>query len=357
MEDTFLRNANFRNATFLQGAIFPNATFLQDASFDIATFSQNADFSQATFSQHANFSQATFSQHANFSGATFLQNADFRYAKFSRNASFYGTTFLRNADFSGTTLFSQNVYFDDAQLPDTLRFESVNMGNEVSAIYLSVASVDSLRKRTAESTRKCVIFLWHTDVSKLVLNHDKFALGYDEDVNWEDRISTYQQTIKSCRDRGLEASAQGFDIDMQKMKLEYSWGFLAPAIIWFQEYWWNFGYDRSRILQNTFYAFVASFLLFLLGFQRFMNAYFPSDQLGLTASKARVLCYYRSPREHWPNRFKIVLFYTALVFFSWKMDHSKVNYRQYPWTSLAVYLVFTIGLIHLAYLAAFVIAR
>ena len=164
---------------------------------------------------------------------------------------------------------------------------------------------------------------------------------------------------------GMEESAKGFDIDLKTMKIEYNWTYLAPVFIGFQKYWWNFSYDRNLILGNTFYAFIISFIIFVIGFKQFASAYFPSDQLGLKVDTALSPTLNRTWKptvkqtviEQVSDRFKITFFYTALIFFGWKMDHSKLKYRTHPWTALVIYLIYIIGLIHLAYLAGFVIAR
>lgn len=356
---TFSNRANFTEAAFSSNAYFTEATFTGEASFLGTTFSALPYFYKTTFLNYANFEGTTFSGGAQFSGTTFSGGANFAGATFSNEANFAETTFTKEANFSRTAFsneanfssatFLALPYFTDTELPDSLFFESINLQNVNTNIFLTLTQADTLRKYSGDTKRKCTIFLWHTDVSKLVIDFEKFRLGFNKSVVLDERIGTYQQVIKKCRDMGMEASAQGFDIDLQIMKLQDRWGPVASPFIWFQEYWWNFGYDRDKVFRNTIIAFIISFVLILLGFNRFRSTYFPAEQLGLTATD--------TDSKSYRDKLKITFFYTALIFFGWMMDYSKLNYRDYPWTALVIYLIYVIGLIHLAYLAGFVIAR
>ena len=154
--------------------------------------------------------------------------------------------------------------------------------------------------------------------------------------------------IKKCNDVGFNESVRIFDIDLQKLQISHSWGWAAPAVIWLSEYWWDFGYDKSKAYRNTAIAFGFSFLLLFVFFRYFLSVYSP-PQLRLSAGEI--------PKLGFGSRFKIALFYTALLFFSWKMEHEEVKYREHPWGALVIYLVFTVGIIHLAYLAGAILNK
>ncbi|ADB42631.1 hypothetical protein Slin_6675 (plasmid) [Spirosoma linguale DSM 74] len=358
-------NTKFRSCTLVQGVDlesptfkgkvdFSNSLFLQKADFQKPEFLKSSYFNNSVFYKGANFSGVIFSKTANFSGAQFLDNVDFSDSEFSEIVYLNNAIFPQKLTFNGAR-FGEVPNFDFAQLPDSLILNNVNLSSIKSNIFFNNMELDSLRKRTGNLNQKCTIFLHHVDFSKIVINFEKFKLGFNESTNYEDRVSQYQQLIKRCQDLGMESSVEGFSIVLQKLKLQQAWGTFAPFFIKFQYYWWNFGFKRSLILRNIIFAFLISFIIFFIGFKKFALVYFPVDQLGLTSKDALILCYNRSLINQINNRFKIVLFYTALIFFGWKMDHSKVNYRAYPWTSILVYLIYVVGLIHIAYLVGFVI--
>jgi hypothetical protein len=51
---------------------------------------------------------------------------------------------------------------------------------------------------------------------------------------------------------------------------------------------------------------------------------------------------------------KVPLFHATLIFVGWKMEVSKLNYREHTGTAFVVYAIYVVGVI---YLADFVIAR
>ena len=350
----FLTKANFLRATFLDNVSFGENYYAEDAFFFQAKFSKGVSLTRGIYFKDANFYGSSFSQKVEFYGSSFKKSANFNNAVFEGEVEFSNITFTGLLSFKKTTFF-EPPNFNESQISDSLDFSEVRLQNLKSDIFFNTVRLDSLRKRTGDKKRKCKINLYHTDLSKIVIDYDKFSISFDSLLSNEERISIYQQLIKKCRDLGMESSAQGFDIDLQKIKTLDSWRSLSPLVVWFQTYWWNFGYDRSLIIRNIFLAFLSSFIIFFFGFNHFMKAYFPVEELGLSQSQVRVIFYTRSPFSQLKNRTKVVFFYTSLVFFGLKLDHTKVKYRQYPGASIVIYAIYAVGLIHLAYLAAFII--
>ena len=196
--------------------------------------------------------------------------------------------------------------------------------------------------------------MYKTDVSKIILDANKFELAFDSTVAYDDVISTYQQVIKKCKDLGLEESIKGFDIDLQKIQIKHSYPKIGSFLILLNEYWWNFGYERTNVFRNIFWAFLVSFFVVYMFLPLFLKAYFPK-QLSKADDNLLWIKWY-SPK--YPlTRFKVSFFYTALIFFSLKIDNAEMKIRQHPLLSFALYVIFVIGIIHVAYLASVVLIR
>jgi hypothetical protein len=291
----------------------------------------------------------------NFLGETYFDNVQFRekvsFAEsiFEGSSSWNNTTFYNTADFSKAN-FKQTPNFDKAQLPFYLHLTNLNLRELNAPIRFDLALTDSLQKRWGNG-QKCHVYLnTFTDISKIVLDASKFTIVFDSTMKHDDKIGVFEQVIKKCKEIGFGESTKGFDIELQKLTMRHGYPIIGNFLIWLNDYWWNFGYEKSKIFRNTGIAFLLSFLIFFFRLPDYARVYFPS-QMGISDEMASKLHLFT-----W-MRFRVALFYTALIFFTWKMEHGEVNYRNYPLKTLFIYFVFTVGIIHLAYLAGAVISR
>ncbi|MCK9400668.1 MAG: pentapeptide repeat-containing protein [Bacteroidales bacterium] len=340
IKSPFSKTWIYHNQTFMVSS--PNTRFLKEVHFWMNSFFDDVDFSNVIFSNGAYFS-----------GTKFYKNVKFDHVIFSKKVSFFRTIFFAPLYF-GSSSFHSSVDFSYAQLPDTIFFSDVNLDSIRNNIDFNNALVDSLRMRSNNPLLKCKIFLNNTDISKVIIDPSKFELAFENNLPYDVRLSIYEQVIKKCKDEGLEESAENFDIEFQKFQIHHEHNKFSSIIIWIYEYWWNFGYNRSKIFRNTLFAFLLFFILFFSFMKYFCKVYLPRD-IGVKSDEIPILTI--SSFTSFLLRFKIAIFYTAIVFFSWRIVHEDVKYRKYPWGALIIYIVFIIGIIHLAYLAGFVIAK
>jgi hypothetical protein len=337
------------NAIFDSSVDFIDALFHKKAHFSGCEFNKNVFFTQSQFDDEIYFYKAHFTGETNFKGVQFENRADFTESIFGGITSWDKTVFYNTANFSKAT-FKQTPSFDKTQLPFYLHLTNLNLKEINAPIRFDLALTDSLQKRWG-SGQKCHVYLnTFTDISKIVLDASKFTIVFDSTMKHDDKIGVYEQVIKKCKEIGFGESTKGFDIELQKLQLRHSYPITGNFLIWLNDYWWNFGYEKSKIFRNTGIAFLLSFLIFFFRLPDYARVYFPS-QMGISDEMASKLHLFT-----W-MRFRVALFYTALIFFTWKMEHGEVNYRNYPLKTLFIYFVFTVGIIHLAYLAGAVISR
>ncbi len=338
-----------KNTIFDSSVDFIDALFRKKAYFNDCKFNKNVFFTESQFNDEIYFNNANFSGETNFKGVQFKNRVFFVESVFKGVTSWDKTFFNITADFSKAT-FKQTPSFDKTQLPFYLNLTNLNLKELNTPIRFDLALTDSLQKRWGNG-QKCHIYLnTFTDISKIVLDASKFTIVFDPTMKHDDKIGVYEQVIKKCKEIGFGESTKGFDIELQKLQLRHGYPIIGNFLIWLNDYWWNFGYEKSKIFRNTGIAFLLSFLIFFFRLPDYARVYFPS-QMGISDEMATKLHLFT-----W-MRFRVALFYTALIFFTWKMEHGEVNYRNYPLKTLFIYFVFTVGIIHLAYLAGAVISR
>lgn len=324
---------------------------------NLSNFYGDSGITGSTLTGYFSFGRCKFLKEATFSHNTFAGPTSWYYCEFRDNVDFSSSVFRGQLSFTGSK-FHLSPSFDRVQLPDTLYFDNVDLTELKSDVYLSNGKLDVLKKSRGEEA-KVTIFLDRSNIDKIRLDYSKFRLGFSDSLTHEEKVSIFQQVISKCQSDGLESSARGFDIDLQRMNIrnKYSklYGF-AYIVDFFQDYWWGFGYERAKIFRNICIAFAICVLYTFIMFKSITDAYFPTEQLGMSQKRANSLIFTRSKRQFYVARLKLSIYYTALIFFGWKLDFSKVQFLKNYSMSLAVLLIYTVGIVHLAYLAAFVLS-
>jgi hypothetical protein len=370
MLSEFNANCGFEGVRFYKPTLFSGLSFKNNISFEYATFYDYSEFgsvdiiysgylllekSREIFSKPFNAESKfrnIFSNGANFSFATFSKDVTFRQTSFIKNLSFRNAVFDKKLSFFNID-FPKYIDFDNAQMPDSLYIWNSNFDSVTSNIFLNNVKLDFLRARSGNNSIRCKLFLKNIDLTKLVIDPSKFLLSFHSNTSYDEKVGVYEQVIKKCKDMGLEESVRGFDIDLQKLRIKHKYK-LSGLLIWLNKYWWNFGYERTKIFKNTICAFAISFLIFFLFLKRFSMAYFP-HQLNMSLNKVQKLK--NNNFGDISTRFKVSLFYSMLIFFGLKMEHAELKYREYPIRTFLLYLIFVIGIIHLAYLISVILNK
>lgn len=345
----FLSEATFSNDIFQGNVDCRRIYFPDDINFDQTTFNNTADFTRDTFSSVANFSDAKFLRNCHFVMATFLNYVDFSRARFR------GTAYFSDLDLTDTT----ELDFYEAVLPDTLDF-SANPKIPME-INLSAANFNGGENRR-QKIRKHYIFLYGTDISRFRLDYRNFALTFTDpktgkEIENDDKISIYESLLKNFQDRGQMESYESLDIEFR----DYQWRTLPLPVRWLYvvPHFWNYYGHKTGLVFIWTLSFLLLFTLINFRYLDFLakEVYrisnvtdFPSAADIRAAAKGR-------KRAHlaW-ERFWATFVYTSTLFFlfSLNLDNFRFNYRR---AAFYVIVIYTTGIICIAYMANFVIAK
>ena len=272
----FFDLVNFKAATFEKYATFDESVFnkltffsniqvgnthknrlkkanLSKISFDRAIFKRNVHFNSSTISQ-ATFEETKFIKTATFTNTIFKGNISFK------GASFGGIAKFTKAIFKGKGKFN----FRNVVLPDTLYFNNVDLSDYNGVIDFSQA-------RLKKQGKPCLIYLADTDVSKIRIQYTQFRLYFPPqyDTLPEKKLQVYKRLLARLKSDGLTASVKELDIETKKLQninKGPAWFGQIQNII--NELWWEFGYNRERILLSAT-AFLI--LFWLINFVFFYN--------------------------------------------------------------------------------------
>jgi len=419
--DKFLNNVNFSNSSFHNIASFIFSSFSEDVNFASTKFSNEAHFDKTLYFGRANFGASNyinevsffdseFKDTVNFGGAKFLNLAYFRKAKFSKGAFFYGaqfsglafflsTTFSEKAyfeatDFMGSTNFNEATFsnkvdffratfgnrlllnnlklcdktefnFNLTTFPDTIEFSSnTEIFNEID---FTIANFNDHRRQNSKTDEEIpiLIFLYKTDISKLHLDYIHFKLllpdgttnqnrSENEIFDVQTRItiddceSMYEALLNNFKAHGQQESYKRCDIDYQTFKWHHSW---AKWFAWLPRLWWNFGYNKELIFSRTLYL-IGLFTFFTYFFIYFLNdKVYAMNNIPLDERWKKIFAF-----KNFGNRLWYSFIYTSAVFFRLTLKIENIHFER-KWGTAYLILIYTLGLICLAYMANFVLQK
>ena len=384
---TYKVNIEFTNTSFLKSVEFLEVKFQKPLNFYKSSFKKRAIFYKCVFEKEVNFGYSDFSYNLKdkevdssilsllyfgdegviFQNSIFKSPVVFNGAEFDCEVNFINTTFNSTVLFNNTkfgyklnfnsAVFSYLPTFYGIELPDTIDFrKTIFHATNIEELNLKIDLRTSNLKRGKLNLplQKCKILLVDTDASKFILPYSNFELAFDSTSVYDTKASIYEAIIKSCKEEGMTESAQSWDIEYRKFQLNHDWPFFCKFIIAFNQNWWDFGYEKWRILIFWLPFFFICFLTWnyfrLLTLWTYM---YKDHELGKVFRKPRT--HIEPPKVHGWKRFSFAFFYTAVIYFGFKIRHEAVNY-EYTRGLLYLYLMYAVGTIHMAFAFSYIIS-
>ncbi|HVS96385.1 MAG TPA: pentapeptide repeat-containing protein [Puia sp.] len=314
-------------------------SFLEIANFFNSRFDCFADFSYMSFYKWMDCSGSKFYGDADFSGSV-IEDAGFYGTEFQKDVTFKDCRLLHRAYFIAVELSPRsNLYIRNLTLPRELYF-SHNPALPYDIDLTAAKHVDGI---------KTGLYLYRSDVSKFLFDYRYFQLLFadslhNEYLSRDEKIAIYEAALKNFKDRGQLESYRLLDIEYHGFKLGFF--HLIPLL-------WNcYGYHNEWIIYWT--------LLFLTLFSA-IN-YNKLDKLNKSAYrilKDEDLKALEDLPPSWRRRRKTFwysFFYTSCLFFPLSLKVERIMYERLGITAY-VLVIFTSGIICLAYLANFVLQK
>lgn len=248
---------------------------------------------------------------------------------------FEANTFNGNLSMSHLT-FQGNITFLNCFLPDTINFTGSNFKGEI--------------KIPPSKDGKQVNLLISSDfpVQKLNSVATNFNLVFDSSVSTHRKEFLLSQSVELQKKIGSALDIETADVTHKDFKAAHGDVFLK-----LQKFLWNYGYDKPLLLKRILYSFILFFVLNLFLFRVLINEVYTISNLKaeydhLKNYKNRRLRFYRYPT--------IVLLYSSIIFFGWKMDLDKFSFRHLL-LSLYIFFFYLIGLLLLFYFLGLILYK
>ena len=199
----------------------------------------------------------------------------------------------------------------------------------------------------------CYISLFKSDIPKLHLDYIHFKLIWMNyaraPLTTEDKETVYEALLKNFKDNGQTESYKRLDIEYANFKWEQQNLKLLSLI---SKWWWNYGYSRWLIFAWAFgFVFVFSLVNFFF-LDYLTNWVYPMSGIPIfSKTTRRSFSWLANLQKFWYS-----FVYTSMIFFRLTLKIDQLKFNK-VFGVLYILLIYTIGLICLAYMANFVLKK
>ena len=189
----------------------------------------------------------------------------------------------------------------------------------------------------------CKILLNNTDIDKIKLDYSYFELAFhpNDSIDVNSRLSIYKKVLSGQSD--FPEGYKRLDIEYRKFKYskDGAWGMFLNVL---NRWWWNYGYNKEYIFfWTTFFLILFTFI-----------TYFIFDNLSQLVYQVNNIPKIPGFKNQIGQRLWYSFIYTTTIFFRLTLSIEKINFRERTGTIYLV-IVYSIGIICMAYLANFVL--
>jgi len=343
--------ASFKSATFQQMVFFDSVQFDKMTSFSSANFNEGAEAINSIFNDYNDFTSATFSKGVDFTGSKFKHQTDFSGSNFLSTVDFSDVEFDRKISFTNLQFYpGTQLIFEGTSLPDTIDF-SFNTQKINNEIDLTVAKFTDGGQFPEKPH---FIIFYKTDISRFHLDYIHFRLLVPDSirspedktlirVSDDEKESMYESLLNNFNLHGQKESYRKLDIEYRRFKFYKKWW--SVPFYWIDLIWWNFGYNKELVFLWTLFL---ALLFTTINYPRLKhlneNVYtvdkIPEDFSQIGGS-----------RKYWYS-----FVYTSVIFFKVTMNTEKLKFNHIGGT-IYILLIYTSGLLCLAYMANFIIQK
>jgi hypothetical protein len=329
---------HFSHVVILNTTIFGDYTnimfneFSDEFDFRYTTVDSMAQISMNTFEKETDISASRFNDQVYFISNVHKSKTKFDLTYFNNDVFFLKDEFSTYLSFN-SCFFNDTVGFDLCILPDTLDF---------SNIHKIVSEID-FTKCILKNDNRCIINLLGTDISKIKINTSMFKIWFppDDSATYEQKASVYENLLVKFKKDGFNDSYKDIDIEFRELKYQNAG---LSTVNFLEKYWWNYGYNKERIL---FWS--VALLLFFSGitsifFNRLRNEIYIID-----------LVQKKNIRHNYFLRYYYSVIYTAVIFFGIKLNIK--NFKTTNGWFVYIVFVYLTGLVCTAYIINLIVTK
>jgi uncharacterized protein YjbI with pentapeptide repeats len=330
--DLFIMNYRFTHGAQISNSIFEGSTILSHDTIERAMVFENCTFSRFSLLK-CDFESSIYFGNCRFDGLPTMANNQFRNPN-DRSVTFELCSFAQPISFRYNEFLNSTVSFRYCHLPDTINFYGSNPDKEVD---LTNNILDGRENNPIK------VNLERVNISNFKLDYQHFKLFFTSESNTDQREGMYESLLNNFKLNGQQESYKLADIEYQEFKYRQSW-YTWPLML-INWAWWNFGYSKGLV-----FFWTAVFLFVFTCFSQRKLEYLNCEIYPMSSvPKANEI---HTRFDKWWFSF----IYTASLFFKLTLRLENLSFKDKRWSTYII-LVYTIGVVCLAYMANFVLQK
>lgn len=255
--------------------------------------------------------------------------------------------------------------FDTAILPGYLKFIALDLSNVNGNLDLTkikdIHLPNSLNRINLDRTLK----IGETDLDKLNIPYDRFSFHVDSLQDDKKQRWTYEKILKNLEERGLKTNYIYYN---EKYMDIVDSGIHRALTNWINEFWWEKGRKKTRVLEISGILFGCFFILNWVFISHFRKVYLPKifDVYFRVFFKKHSLPHdMKYPWLSPPKEKKIsyysyytigIIMYGGSVFWGLRFNYSDIKIKN-VWVLAIMTFQYLLGLICVAYLVSFILVN
>ncbi|MBO9202618.1 MULTISPECIES: hypothetical protein [Niastella] len=208
--------------------------------------------------------------------------------------------------------------------------------------------------------KPCDLFINDELSPNIKFNYEYFKLILNDKLTTSYKDYIFRQLLEMQQRNNFSYGYEKIDKEYRQFKYLNKSYLLGNFQNWLDAVWWDYGYDKFKVVVNSFIIFfLLSFLNFFL-YSKLVYAYYPDKfkQIDerLKANNMDDQPSFWIKAKIFFTRNLVILIYTGFIFWGLKLDFKELELRK-PLYLLIVIFQYIIGLICLAYIANYVITK
>ena len=240
-----------------------------------------------------------------------------------------------------------NMLLPESILLDHLSFEHPN--SELDLTHFSVT----------DSNKICTLLLreMNDGISRIRLNYENFRLSFDSIANWQ-RERIYRQLLEEQQKDGFTFGYEKLEKEYKQFKYMKDHTLLGRLENWIDATWWDYGYDKFRVITNSIKIFLGFLLLNLFIYGNLIGVYQPEGFKEFDKDLRGRMGYLtqRKKLSFYLARIPAIVVYSGYIFWGLKLDLKELKLRK-PLFYGILLIEYIAGLVCLAYIANYIISK
>ncbi len=237
-------------------------------------------------------------------------------------------------------------------LPDYIEIK--NITNNTSGDILDLSQFNSYQNKT------CKLNIGKDDVAKVNLNYKYFTLDIDNLGPKYLKEWIYSELLRKQKENYFQDGYEKLDKEYKEFHYLSDNNTLSYFKNWVDKHWWDYGYDKFKIITNSFTIFIAFLLINFFLYHKLKTVYYPEKfkqfDERLNAHNMDTPIKVTTEIFNYIKRIPIIILYTAFIFWGLKLDLKELELRKPLFLGIVI-VEYVIGIICLAYIANYIITK